>query len=142
MPIDLVSRRAKLNDLILSDTCEIWRDAEGAGDDQVGAGGSIIGPDPDSTLVTTSPCSLKLDLRPTDSIEGGRPVVVKLYRLLLPIPLPAGEVKDGDMIRMTVCGHDPSLVGKQLRVAEVIYGTHVLFRRVRCELRERPSDRP
>lgn len=141
--VELASRRSRLNDKLLLDRCEIHDDPEGTFDDVTNPlTGAVTGPTPDTVLVCTTPCKLKLTLRYQTADEGGVPTVVSRYELKLPIPLPAGEVKDGQRIKMTVSEHDPSLVGKWLRVAEVEYGSLTVFRRVSVELRERASDRP
>lgn len=139
--VELASRRPRLNDKLLVDRCEIHEDPEGKFDDVTDpVTGEVTGAG--ESLVCTSPCKLKLVLRRQFADEGGVPTVISEYELKLPIPLPAGEVRDGQRVKMTVSAHDPSLVGKWLRVAEVEFGSLTVWRRVKCEMRERPSDRP
>jgi hypothetical protein len=141
MALDLTPLRPSLEALILVDECEIWRDTSGALDDVVDpATGSIIGPTPDSVLVATTACKLKLVKRlPVTTPEGGEPVVVSNYELKVPVPI---EPMDGDRVKMTVSPHHPSLVDRWLRVSETAYGSLTIFRLVNLEMRERVSDRP
>lgn len=142
MGLDLTPLRPSLEPLLLIDRCEIWRDTSGALDDVVDpATGSITGPTPDSVLVATTPCKLKLrQRRPATTPEGGEPTVVSDYELKIPVSTPTPQ--DGDRIKVTVSGHDPALVGKWMRVAEVGHGSLKIFRLVNVEMRSRASDRP
>lgn len=140
--LDLTGLRPDLEPFLLVDECEIWRDASGALDDEVDpVTGSVIGPVPDSTLVVTTAAKFKLTKRlPVAAPEGGVPTDVANYELKIPVASALPHA--GDRVMVTVCGHDPDLVGKWLRVTEVGHGTFALFRLVSCEMRERVSDRP
>lgn len=142
MGLDLTHLRPSLEPFLLVDTCELWRDAGGALDDVTDpVTGSIIGPTPDSTLIGSGPCKLRLVKRlPVARPEGGEPVDVANYELKRPVSAPLPQA--GDRVKITACPHDPSLVGQWLRVTEVTFGTFALFRLSMCELRERVSDRP
>lgn len=140
--LDLTGLRPDLEPFLLVDECELWRDADGALDDVTDpVTGSVTGPVPDSTLLGTGRCKLRLvRRRPVATPEGGEPVVVSEYELKRPIadPVPAS----GDRVRITACVHDAALVGKWLRIAEATHGSFALFRLSLCEMRERASDRP
>jgi hypothetical protein len=140
--LDLTGLRPDLEPFLLVDECEIWEDPLGALDDVTDpATGSVTGPDPDSTLLATSPCKLKfVRRRANDTPEGGEPLVVSDYELKIPVATLLPDA--GCRVKITACGHDPSLVGKWLRVSEVTHGTFALFRLLLCEMRERASDRP
>ena len=143
MGLDLTGLRPDLEPFLLVDTCELWRDTQGALDDVTDpATGSVTGPTPDSTLIGTGPCKLKFLRRRAagDAPEGGEPLAVSDYELKRRIADPTPHA--GDRVKITACPHDPALVGKWLRVTEVGHGTFALFRLVTCELRERVSDRP
>ena len=142
MGLDLTGLRPDLEELLLVDECELWRDPLGALDDITDpVTGSVTGPDPDSTLIDTGPCKLKLVKRlPVAAPEGGPPTDVTSYELKRPIASP--EPQAGDRVKVTACGHDPALVGKWLRVTESTHGTFAIFRLSMCEMRERVSDRP
>lgn len=141
MGLDLTGLRPSLEELLLVDRCELWRDPQGALDDEVDpATGSIIGPTPDSLLVATTDCKFKFQQRrPVAVPEGGEPTVVSDYEWKTPVSL---VPQAGDRLKVTVSPHDPALVGKWLRVAEPTHGTFSVFRLSLVELRSRASDRP
>lgn len=140
--LDLTGLRPDLEPFLLVDECEIWRDAQGALDDQVDPNtGSIIGPVPDSALIATTRAKFKLTKRlPVAAPEGGVPTDVANYELKIPVSTELPHA--GDRVKVTACPHDAALVGKWLRVTEVGHGTFALFRLCMCEMRERVNDRP
>lgn len=139
MPLDLTGLRPRLDELLLIDTCEIYRDVEGATDDftnpvtgVVTTGGRV--------LVGSFACKLKPTYRNLSEFAGGQPRVIGFYDLSIPGGSPAIVV--GDQVKITACSHDEGLVGKWLRVEECLHSTFNLFEKARCELRERYTDRP
>jgi len=138
--LDLRGLRPNLDELLLRDRCEIWRDTLGSTDDITNPETGTVITATGSALLLTSDCKLKPTYRNLSETVGGQPRVIGFYDL----SLPGGSVpvKVGDQIKMTVCAHDLGLQGKWLRIEECLHATFNLFQKARCELRERYSDRP
>lgn len=140
--LDLTGLRPELEPFLLVDECEIWTDPLGVLDDVTDpVTGSVTGPDPDGTLLATSPAKFKaVKRRGNDAPEGGRPVVITDYEVKIPVATALPDA--GGKVKVTVCSHDPTLVGEWMRIIEVTHGTFALFRLVQCEKRARVADRP
>jgi hypothetical protein len=137
--LDLTSLRPRLNELILVDRCEVWRDPEGTTDDVTdSATGSVSSPD--RMLLETVQCKIKPVYRAFPGIRGGEPIQVGTFEM----SKVANGVRWrlGDQVKMTVSPHHPEMVGRWFRVSENLNSSLGLFIKVRLESRERPDDRP
>lgn len=139
MALDLRGLRPNLDELLLRDRCDIYRDTKGATDDATSGITGIVAT-AGSVLIGSFDCKLKPTYRNLSEIAGGQPRVIGFYDLS--IPAGSGPMKVGDQVQVMLCDHDPSLVGKTLRIEEILHSTFNLFHKARCELRERYSDRP
>lgn len=140
MPLDLTRLRPRLDNLLLVDSCEIWRDVEGSLDDVTDpVTGSVTGPAPDATLVYNGQAGLRHVLHGMMLTESGAGVVVGEYE----VKVPAGtSVRPGDLLKFTATSHDALLLGKWMRIRELLHSSLTIFTKFRAELRERASDRP
>lgn len=140
MPLDLTPLRPRLNELILVDRCTVYRDAQANRDDVVDPlTGSVVSP-PDEVVIAATDCKLKYVLRDSVRSEAGEPNIVSQFDVSIPGDSPT--VHAGDWVKILESPHDPSLVGKVLRVEEIRHSSLQLFLKFRCELRERQYDRP
>lgn len=138
MALDLTGLRPELNELILVDTCRVWRDVEGSTDDITDATGTVQ--TQDIVLVEEVNCRMKPVYRAFPKVQGGEPVQVSTYELAKVANGTALEL--GDQIEMVDSPHHPELVGRWFRVSENLYSSLGLFIKARLEGRERPDDRP
>lgn len=115
------------------DTCSIYRDAPGVGDDTLNvATGELEAPDGDRDTVYTGICLLKaISTRDMYFDEAGTQVFRKIYDLL--IPWDEEEVKLGDIVVITASTYDDTVENKELRVVEYRHATHKVYRRIRVE---------
>lgn len=139
MPLDLTGLRPNLNELLLRDRCQIYRDVGGSTDDVTDpVTGSVIAGS--QVVLGTFDCGLKTTYRNLGEIVGGQPRVIGFYELKLPAGTQA--MRPGDAVKFTVCLHDPNVVGKMFRIEEALHSTLALFSKYRMELRQRIDDRP
>ena len=146
MALDLTRLRPPLNELLLRDEVQLLRAPAGDPEDVPGeitidpVTGSVINV-PSDLQVWSGLAGIRQVYRGTTVEEGGRNIALTEYEIKLP---GGGEVEpnEADLILVLDCLHDPGLVGKYLRINDVIYGTLIVFKKVRAELREDLSDRP
>lgn len=106
------------------DTCTITRDPEGSGDDVLDQNTGALTPQAgDESTVYTGACLLYPAGRRQESqfTEGSRAVSEHSYDLR--IPWDAAEPDVGDVVTLSVSTHDPTLVGRPLRVRSVARST-------------------
>lgn len=140
MALDLRPNRPFLNELILVDTCEVWRDPEGATDDVADPNTGSITSSSDQVLLETVQCKIRAVLRGFPEMRGGQPTIVSTHELSKPGDTNA--LFPGDTVKIIVSPHHPELVGKLFRVSENLHSSLGIFIKARLELRERPHDRP
>jgi hypothetical protein len=144
MALDLRRVQTKVAGLILTDVCTIWRDPEGTRDDTLGPDGLSYTDTPstgDAVAVESDlACSVKWVNRYPHTGESGDPIVVSEY--MVKFGMPFDNVQDSDRIEITEISHDERLIGKKLKVIEVVHGSLAVLRKVRCQLRERAVDIP
>lgn len=144
MALDLRPVQGIVAGIVLADRCTIWRDPEGNRDDALGPDGLSFTDDEstsDSEPVETDlACGVKWVNRYPHTGESGEPIVISEY--MVKFGMPFDNVQDGDWIEITETVHDERLIGRKLKVIEVVHGTLVVLRKVRCQMRERSVDVP
>lgn len=141
MPLDLTRVQARVGDLVLTDVCTIWRDSEGTRDDVLSGDGLSYAGSSDAVAVETDlACAVKWVNRYPHTGESGQPLVISEY--LVKFGMPFDNVQDGDLIEITEISHDARLLGKKLKVTEVVHGSLAVLRKVRANLREKSVDVP
>lgn len=66
-------------------------------------------------------------------VEAGAETV-SLWPYVVSVPMSVTTVENDDVITITACPLDPSLVGVVLRVRQVLAGSHLTARRLSCEV--------
>ncbi len=79
------------------------------------------------------PCRVKP--APTDRVVEAGAQTVSLFPFTVSVPVDATAYSIGDLVTVTACVLDPALVGKVLRVRQVLAGSHLTARRLGCEMR-------
>lgn len=102
--------------------------------------GQVYDPATDSyptpmTQLYAGPCRVK----PRDNADrvveaAGETVSLWPYVVSVPIGMETADLDD--VVTITACPLDPSLVGRQLRVRQVLAGSFVTARRLACEVTE------
>lgn len=125
---------------LMVDECRIDRDYQGPKDDILDIDtGKLITPASDKTTVYAGQCILThLDRKELEYINAEEPLYRKMYRVH--IPLAISDVRSGDIFTLTGSGpaeetmeHDQFLLGKEMRVEQVIGGTFRGYRTLRVE---------
>lgn len=144
MALDLRRVQTRVAGLVLPDVCTIWRDPEGSRDDVLGPGGlsyTDTSATSDAVAVETDlACGVKWVNRYPHTGEGGQPIVISEY--MVKFGMPFDNVVDGDWIEIIEIFHDERLLGKKLKVIEVVHGSLAVLRKVRCLMREDSVDLP
>lgn len=141
MALDLRRTQTFVGELIMVDRCTIWRDPEGTSDDNLDSVTLSYGATADAVAVESDlACSVRWQLRGGYTGESGQPITISEY--LWKTGMPFENVLDGDWIEITESVHDERLVGKHIKVIEVIHGSLAVVRRARCQLRELGVEQP
>lgn len=141
MALDLRRVQSRVADIVLVDTCDIWRDPEGSSDDVMDPETASYQPTSDATKVhSNKACSVKWQLRGGAVGEGGQPIVISEYEVSFEQPFV--DIENGDYIRMKTSVHDPRLIGKSIRVKEVLHGSLSVLKKVRAVMREEGVEIP
>lgn len=142
---DLTAAKSTIESLML-DQCSITLDVEGTHDDVLDpATLRLSRPVNDTTTVYAGRCSVYPEGgqggagRANVAVEGGGQKTLLSY--IVAIPAAAAIPPVGAVVHITTAA-DPGLKDAVLRVTAVIGRTRVVVRKLRCELRERITDRP
>lgn len=137
---DLTAARSTIEST-MTDECLITFDAGGTHDDILDPTTLRLSrPAGDTTTIYAGKCSVYPDnTRPAPTVEGGEPRALLHY--IVAIPADAAIPPAGSTVHITETG-DPGLQDALLRVTSVIGRTHVVMRKLRCELRQQIRDRP
>lgn len=141
MPLDLRRVQTRVGNLLMVDVCTIWRDPEGTRDDVLTPDGlSYVLPDDAVAVETDLPCNVKWVNRYPHTGESGQKITVSEY--MAKFQMPFDNVKDGDLIEVTESVHDERLIGKYIKVIEVVHGSLAVLRKARAQMREKAVDQP
>lgn len=141
MPLDLRSIQPQVAELILVDLCTLWRDPEGTSDDVLNTATLSYAVPSDFVAVETDlACGVRWQMRGGYVGESGQPLVVTEYDVKFAQPFT--NILIGDRVEITQCVHDPQLVGRNLKVVEVLHGSLSIFKKVRAQMRLEGVDQP
>lgn len=114
------------------DTCQVFRDPEGTGDDTLDEDTGILTPAPtDDDPIYDGPCMLTTAVRESTDGEGGALVYRRLKSARLPVSAP--QLLYGDVLVVTVAANDPQLVGRRARVLDSEVNTFAVTRKLLLE---------
>lgn len=123
-----ITRAQRAAEQLMQDTCTITRTtASEAFDEETGtyAAGT-------TTTVYEGPCRV----RPRDNadrvVQYGEEAV-SFWPFVVSVPMGVVDAQLNDIVTITAAAHDDSLADQQLRIREVLAGTHLSARRLACE---------
>ncbi len=136
--IDVTDARAR-TEADLPDRCTITRDEQGATDDVFDEAtlSYLARPATDLSTVYDDVCSVSPeggDRAAGDDSEAGQDIYRDRYKARI---LTDAVIQIGDVLTVTESVNDPTLIGRELTVVEVLGGTHVVTRRLRLTGRTR-----
>lgn len=110
------------------DTCTITSDPDGAGGDTLDPVTLELTPPPGEPVTVYAGPVLIYDSgrRETPDVEGSRSLVEKIYTARIPWDSVVPAV--GAVLTVTAAAHDQRLVGRPLRVVEVLSSSHLVSR--------------
>lgn len=126
--IGVVKAGRSAAEALMVDTCNITAGVAG----QVYDAASDSYVTPAGAARYSGPCRVRPGRAGGREVEAGA-ATVALWQYVVSVPMSVATIEDDDVVTVTASALDPSLVGKRLRVREVVRGSHVTARRLGCE---------
>jgi hypothetical protein len=115
------------------DECMITRDLPGLSDDTFDENTlELVRSDGDETLIYSGKCLVRaIGTKEMSYEDGDLPVFRKVYTLQ--IPKDSDHIEIGDTVKVLVSPQDETLEGREFRVMENRFSTHLTYRFMRIE---------
>lgn len=115
----------------MTSVCDVTRAGTGEGTYNPGTGQTT--PPAGTTVQLDVPCRIQAEIRDYVVDAGDEPV--SFHRYLVTLPYDVAQVLVDDLVTVTA-SEDAQLVGKSLRVRDVLFGSLQWERDLRCEMNE------